>query len=55
MDERKKHASSLIGLSISMLCLIVFGSENFMIPSMIAVLGSFIIFKTAFERGNKQV
>lgn len=53
--KEKKHASSLIGLSISMLCLIVFGSENFMIPSMIAVLGSFIIFKTAFERGNKQV
>lgn len=53
--KEKKHASSLIGLSISMLCLIVFGSENFMIPSMIAILGSFIIFKTAFERGNKQV
>ena len=33
----KDHTPSLIGLGASALCLIIFGSENFLIPSMIII------------------
>lgn len=36
--KEKNHASSLIGLGASLLCLIAFGADNFIIPAMLAVL-----------------
>lgn len=33
----KKHAPALIGVSVSILCLIIFGSENFLIPTMLVI------------------
>lgn len=33
----KKHAPALIGVSVSVLCLILFGSENFLIPTMLVI------------------
>lgn len=37
-EKEQNHTSGLIGLSASLLCLLIFGSENFIIPSMIAIL-----------------
>ena len=37
--KEKSHISSLIGLGLSIACLLVFGSDNFIIPSMLAILG----------------
>lgn len=37
-EKEKNHTSGLIGLTASLLCLLLFGSENFIIPSMIAIL-----------------
>ena len=37
--KEKDHASSLLGLLISLTCLIAFGADNFIIPAMIAMLG----------------
>ena len=34
----KNHVSSLLGLALSLLCLTAFGADNFIIPSMLAVL-----------------
>jgi len=34
----KDHASALIGVTVSVLCLLVFGAESFLIPSMAAIL-----------------
>ena len=36
--KEKRHESSLIGLGVSLTCLILFGADNFIIPSMIAIL-----------------
>ena len=33
----KDHTPALIGLGASALCLIIFGSENFLIPAMIII------------------
>ncbi len=34
----KRHTSELLGLGISVLCLLIFGADNFIIPSMAAML-----------------
>lgn len=36
--REKRHVSSVAGLAICALCLIVFGSDNFIIPSMATIL-----------------
>ncbi|MEF2967038.1 azaleucine resistance protein AzlC [Paenibacillus sp. M1] len=36
--KEKKHHSALIGLGISVLCLFIFGSGSFIVPSMIIIL-----------------
>ena len=37
--KEERHTSSLLGIGISLLCLVAFGADNFIIPSMIAMLG----------------
>ena len=49
--KEKKHISALIGLGISLLCLVVFGSENFIIPSMLAMLGVLTLLRKPLEKG----
>ena len=39
--KEKNHTSSLLGLGISFLCLLVFGPDSFMIPTMILIIVSF--------------
>ncbi len=38
-----KHIYSYLGFGISLLCLIIFGSEAFIIPSMIGILLGLIV------------
>ena len=33
----KNHLPALIGLAASVICLVIFGSDSFLIPSMIAI------------------
>lgn len=43
--KENDHRSSLIGLSVSLLSLLLLGSDKFMIPSMIMIVGLLSIFK----------
>ena len=36
--KEKNHTSSLLGLGISFLCLLVFGPDSFMIPTMFLII-----------------
>ena len=36
--KEKDHTSSLLGLALPVLCLLLFGADGFMIPSMLAIL-----------------
>lgn len=36
--KEKQHISSLIGVFASLICLMIFGSDNFMIPTMICII-----------------
>ena len=42
-EEHKDHRPALIGLVCPVICLIIFGGDNFMIPSMILMTVSFLI------------
>ena len=46
----KQHISALLGLGISILCLLIFGADNFIIPSMAAMLLMLIGMRKPVER-----
>ena len=48
----KKHTSELLGLALSLLSLVVFGSNSFIIPAMAAILLSLTLLRKFIERGE---
>ncbi len=48
--KEEKHISSILGLGISALCLIVFGAENFIIPAMAAIIVMLTLVRKPIER-----
>lgn len=52
--KEKKHTSAILGLAISLLCLILFGADRFMIPSMLAILCVLTLLQKPLEKGGEQ-
>ena len=50
----KQHTSALLGLGLSLLCLVIFGSENFIIPAMLAILGVLTLLRVPLEKEATQ-
>ena len=50
--KETNHASALAGLGISAICLLIFGAENFMIPSMLGILGILTLLRKPLEKGG---
>ena len=50
--KEKNHFPSYIGLAISALCLLIFGADNFIIPSMAAILAILTIFGNRIEKND---
>lgn len=48
--KEKEHTSSLLGLVISVLCLVIFGPDSFMIPTMILIVGSLALLRKPLEK-----
>ncbi len=48
--KEKRHASEWIGLAASVGCLVAFGPDNFLIPTMIAILVLLTVFRGKIER-----
>lgn len=48
----KNHIPAMIGICGSLLCLIIFGAGNFLLPSMIVILISLTVFRKPIERRN---
>lgn len=47
--KEKQHISSVIGLGISLLCLVIFGKDSFMIPTMICIVVMLTLFRKPIE------
>ena len=46
----KDHASALLGLGLSLLCLAAFGADGFILPAMFAILGVLSLLRAPLER-----
>ena len=51
--KEKNHLSSLLGLGLSLLCLIAFGADHFLIPSMAAILAVLTLLRAPLEKGGE--
>ena len=47
--KEKNHVSSLLGLALSLICLIAFGGGNFIIPAMLAILFLLTVIRRPLE------
>jgi 4-azaleucine resistance transporter AzlC len=48
--KEKHHISAYIGLGASLLCLIIFGADSFMIPTMITIVVLLAVFRKPLEK-----
>ena len=50
----KKHWSALIGVAASVICLVLFGADSFLIPTMLCILLLLGIFRKPIERAGEE-
>lgn len=50
--KEKRHISSVLGMGVSLLCLILFGGEYFILPAMAAILCLLICLRRNIEKGG---
>ncbi len=53
-DREKNHTSSLVGFGFSLLCLVIFGAKNFLLPSMIGIFICLTLLRNRLEKGGIQ-
>lgn len=49
----KRHAPALIGLAASLICLLIFGADNFLIPSMLVIAAMLLAIRTKEEKHHE--
>ncbi|MDD5901091.1 MAG: AzlC family ABC transporter permease [Lachnospiraceae bacterium] len=50
--KEKKHYTALIGVLVSAVCLLVFGAESFLIPTMVCILCLLTVFRKPIEKAG---
>ncbi len=53
-ESTGNHIPALLGLSISVLCLLLFGADNFLIPAMIGITAGLFLMKPAILAGKDE-
>ena len=48
--KENEHSASLIGLAVSVLCLVIFGQDSFMIPAMVLIVGLLALLRKPLEK-----
>ena len=48
--KEKDHTRGVIGIVLTVICLVVFGNKNFIIPSMLGILGVLTLMRGRLER-----
>ena len=51
--KEKNHTSALLGLGISLICLLAFGADNFIIPAMLSLLAVLTVMRQPLEKGGE--
>ena len=50
--KEKKHYTAIIGTGAALVCLLIFGADSFMIPTMITILTLLSIFRNPIEKAG---
>jgi len=53
--KEKRHESAWIGLGLSVLALLIFGAEKFIIPAMIAIMGGLTLLRPTLGEGEDKL
>ena len=53
--KEKDHTSSLLGLLVSLICLVAFGADSFIIPAMLAILAVLTLMRRTLEKKGGEV
>lgn len=53
--KESSHQSSLIGLGVSLLCLLLFGGRQFIVPAMVLILAGLTLFRKPLEKAGASV
>lgn len=51
MAERNRHISEWVGLAASVGCLLIFGADSFLIPTMICILAALTALRKPLTHG----
>lgn len=54
-QKDRQHISALAGLGISALCLLVFGSDSFILPAMLGILAALALLRRPLSKGGGAV
>lgn len=49
----KEHTSAVLGILLSLFCLVIFGADSFMIPAMLAILCVLTLLRGRIEKGGE--
>ena len=44
------HTSSLTGLALSVICLVIFGADGFILPAMVSILAALTLLRPILEK-----
>lgn len=53
--KEKNHTNAIVGLVISIFCLLLFGKDDFIIPAMLGILGVLTLLRKPLEKGGETV
>ncbi len=53
--KEEKHSPAIIGVACAVLCLVLFGAEDFMIPTMISILGFLTLGRNKLEMAGEEI
>lgn len=48
--KEKRHESALLGLGLSLICLLIFGADHFLIPAMLSIMVVLTLLRRPLER-----
>lgn len=52
-EKAKQHFPAILGLAVSVICLLIFGADSFLVPSMIGISIGLFLFQRKMERGTE--
>ena len=53
--REKRHESALLGVGLSLGCLLLFGADRFILPAMLTILAALTLLRPALEREEDTV